>query len=228
MKHILNKKHLTLILVAAMMLVMALALSGCSSEKKAARPATAAPKAGFDDTEILKSPLLMRSAGNRWKLTGSVTYTTRKECLGCDVYLFSSDGKDPELPYMEVILMTTPVDRNDEVHADTLTALRVTVGSTCYSFGNLDMCGDGFARLPCGSTARAMLSDLAGCSRATFEVDYVQYGTGKKGTFTAVISRSGLSEWRKMAALLENSNIWGTRSSFYLSMDDEGTRIIRR
>ena len=233
MKRILTKKMIVLILAVAMVQVLVIALAGSSSGSTAARAvktAGAAEKVRFDDTEILKSSLLERYTGNRWRLMGSFTCLTRNECLGCDILLQGTEPAkvQPSLPFIRVMLMTTPVDSNDEVHEDTLTALRVTVGSTRYSFNCLEMKSNGFAYISCGNTAREMLADLAGCNRATFEVDYVQYGTGKKGTFTTTVTRARLNEWRKMASLLENSHIWEAVDSFTLHLEDEGAVISRR
>ena len=231
MKHILNKKMFVLAMAAALVAAMAAVLSGNGSGSQPVRTAGAAGKVRFDDTEILKSPLLTRYGGNKWKLVSTFTCTKRNECLSCDLIQFGNEpaAGRPSLPFMRLILLADPAGRSqEEWYGEKLTALRVTVGSSCYSFRHIEMYPEGFAYVSCGSTARSMLADLSGCDRATFEVDYEQYGTGEKRTFTAAVSRAKLSEWRTMAGLLENSHLWDAAGSLTLSLDDEGAAAARR
>ena len=110
-------------------------LSGCSSGSKAVKSTGTAPKVSFNDTEILKSSLLTRR-GSGWALIASLDYATRQEVLGCDILLLSSDAGSNQTgsPFMRLMLVTA-------THPDTPVALRVTVGSNCYSF--TFTCSDG-------------------------------------------------------------------------------------
>ena len=90
MKHILNKKMLVLAMAAALVAAMAAVLSGNGSGSQPVRTAGAAVKVRFDDTEILKSPLLTRYGGNKWKLVSTFTCTKRNECLSCDLIQFGN------------------------------------------------------------------------------------------------------------------------------------------